>query len=107
MTQETTKIKLTVNGTEREVEIMPDTKLSDVLRYQLGLTGTKIGCSDGLCGSCTVLLDGRAVRSCTWPARRAEGKQVLTVEGLAGTWDGPGELHPLSLIHISEPTRPY
>ncbi|HSJ58547.1 MAG TPA: molybdopterin cofactor-binding domain-containing protein [Anaerolineae bacterium] len=99
MTEERTKIKLIVNGTEHEVEITPDTKLSDVLRYQLGLTGTKIGCSDGLCGSCTVLLDGRAVRSCTWPARRAAGKEVLTVEGLASTWDGV-PLHPLQTAFI-------
>ena len=85
MTEETRKINLTVNGTEHQLEITPDTKLADVLRHDLGLTGTKIGCGDGQCGSCVVLLDGRAVRSCTYPARRADGKEVLTVEGLAAS----------------------
>ncbi len=92
MTDEKNSIKLTVNGTEREVEVTADTKLADVLRgdpegprASLGLTGTKIGCSDGQCGSCTVLVDGRAVRSCIFPARRAAGKEVITVEGLAAT----------------------
>ncbi len=94
------KIKLTVNGLEREVEVGPDTKLADVLRHELGLTGTKIGCGDGQCGSCTVLLDGRAVRSCTWPASRAAGKEVITVEGLAATWGEPGELHPLQRAFV-------
>jgi CO/xanthine dehydrogenase Mo-binding subunit/aerobic-type carbon monoxide dehydrogenase small subunit (CoxS/CutS family) len=100
MTGEKTKIRLTVNGTEHELEISPDTKLADVLRGGLGLTGTKIGCGDGLCGSCVVLLDGKAVRSCIWPAHRAEGKSVLTVEGLAASWGKPGELHPLQKAFI-------
>ena len=77
MTDEQTKIDLTVNGVEHELEIAPDTKLADVLRHDLGLTGTKIGCSDGQCGSCVVLLDGRAIRSCTYPALRAAGKNLL------------------------------
>jgi CO/xanthine dehydrogenase Mo-binding subunit/aerobic-type carbon monoxide dehydrogenase small subunit (CoxS/CutS family) len=100
MTEERTTVRLTVNGTEHELEVTPDTKLADVLRGDLGLTGTKIGCGDGLCGSCVVLLDGKAVRSCTWPARRAEGKSVLTVEGLAASWGKPGELHPLQKAFI-------
>ncbi len=118
MTKETININLTVNGTEHQLEITPDTKLADVLRRDpsgndpsgrgLGLTGTKIGCGDGQCGSCVVLLDGRAVRACTWPARRADGKRVLTVEGLAasvrqahgeGRGD-PDELHPLQRAFI-------
>jgi CO/xanthine dehydrogenase Mo-binding subunit/aerobic-type carbon monoxide dehydrogenase small subunit (CoxS/CutS family) len=93
-------IQFTVNGTDHKLEVGPDAKLADVLRYQLGLTGTKIGCSDGQCGSCVVLLDGRAVRSCVYPARRAHGKQVVTVEGLAATWGDPGELHPLQRAFI-------
>jgi selenium-dependent xanthine dehydrogenase len=100
VTHEKTKIKLTVNGAKHEVEVTPETKLADVLRDQLGLTGTKIGCGDGLCGSCVVLLDGKAVRSCVWPARRAAGKSVLTVEGLAASWGEPGELHPLQKAFI-------
>jgi CO/xanthine dehydrogenase Mo-binding subunit/aerobic-type carbon monoxide dehydrogenase small subunit (CoxS/CutS family) len=92
MTQETTKIRLSVNGTEHELEVAPDVKLADLLRRDLSLTGTKIGCSDGQCGSCVVLLDGRAVRSCVYPARRAEG--------LAATWGDPDELHPLQKAFI-------
>jgi selenium-dependent xanthine dehydrogenase len=94
------KINLTVNGTEHQLEVTPDTKLADVLRHDLGLTGTKIGCGDGHCGSCVVLLDGKAVRACTWPARRADGKSVLTVEGLAASWGDPDELHPLQRAFI-------
>ncbi len=100
MAGEKNRIKLTVNGTEHELEITSDTKLADVLRHDLGLTGTKIGCGDGLCGSCVVLLDGRAVRSCIYAARRADGKSVLTVEGLAASWGDPNELHPLQKAFI-------
>jgi aerobic-type carbon monoxide dehydrogenase small subunit (CoxS/CutS family) len=88
-------IQLTVNGTQYELQVTPDTKLADVLRRRLGLTGTKIGCSDGQCGTCTVLLDGRAVRACVYPAAKAAGREVLTVEGLAASWGDPHELHPL------------
>ncbi len=94
------KIKLIVNGIEREVEVGPDTKLADLLRNDLGLTGTKIGCGDGHCGSCVVLLDGRAVRSCVYAAKRAAGKEVLTVEGLAASWGEADELHPLQRAFI-------
>ena len=94
------KITLKVNGVEREVTVGPDTKLADVLRAELGLTGTKIGCSDGQCGSCAVLLNGRTVRSCVYPARRAAGKEVLTVEGLAASWGEPAELHPLQQAFV-------
>jgi CO/xanthine dehydrogenase Mo-binding subunit/aerobic-type carbon monoxide dehydrogenase small subunit (CoxS/CutS family) len=93
-------IKLNVNGTEHELKVAPDVKLADVLRRGLGLTGTKIGCSDGQCGSCVVLLDGRAVRSCVYPAQRAEGKTIITVEGLAATWGDPDELHPLQRAFV-------
>ncbi len=97
---DTMRMVLTVNGTEREVEVGPETTLADLLRDELGLTGTKIGCGDGLCGSCVVLLDGKAVRACVYPARRAAGKSVLTIEGLAATWGRPGELHPLQKAFI-------
>ncbi len=95
-----TRIKLTINGTEHELEVAPVTTLAEVLRHHLGLTGTKIGCSDGQCGSCTVLVDGKAVRACTYAARRADGKSVLTIEGLAASWGKPGELHPLQKAFI-------
>jgi CO/xanthine dehydrogenase Mo-binding subunit/aerobic-type carbon monoxide dehydrogenase small subunit (CoxS/CutS family) len=100
MVETRNKIQVVVNGTSHALEVGPDAKLSDVLRYDLGLTGTKIGCSDGQCGSCVVLLDGRAVRSCVYPARRAHGKEVVTIEGLAATVADPGELHPLQRAFI-------
>jgi CO/xanthine dehydrogenase Mo-binding subunit/aerobic-type carbon monoxide dehydrogenase small subunit (CoxS/CutS family) len=100
MAEEQEIITLTVNGAEVAVGVGPGASLADVLRYELGLTGTKIGCGDGNCGSCVVLLDGRAVRSCVYPARRAAGKQVLTIEGLAASWGDPGELHPLQKAFI-------
>jgi selenium-dependent xanthine dehydrogenase len=100
MAEEKDIITLTVNGREVAVAARPHTSLSDVLRYDLGLTGTKIGCGDGHCGSCVVLLDGRAVRSCVYPARRAAGKQVLTIEGLAATWGDANELHPLQKAFV-------
>lgn len=104
MTQEANEIQLIVNGAECSVKVGHDTSLADVLRRDLGLTGTKIGCGDGQCGSCVVLLDGRAVRSCTYPAAKAAGKQVVTVEGLAATWGQPGELHPLQKAFIDHGT---
>jgi selenium-dependent xanthine dehydrogenase len=88
-------MKLWVNDVEYEIDAPPDRALADVLRRDLRLTGTKVGCGEGQCGSCTVLVEGRPVRSCVYPARRAAGKHVLTVEGLALTWGDAGELHPL------------
>jgi xanthine dehydrogenase molybdenum-binding subunit len=93
-------MRLCVNGVEYDFEVAADTKLAQVLRDDLGLTGTKVGCGEGQCGSCVVLLDGRAVRSCVWPARRAEGKEVLTIEGLAASWGAPDELHPLQKAFV-------
>ncbi len=93
-------MKLWVNGIEYEVEAPTDRKLADVLRRDLRLTGTKVGCGEGQCGSCTVLLEERPVRSCIYPAWRAAGKHVLTVEGLATKWGGAGELHPLQRAFI-------
>lgn len=76
-------MKLTVNGHEHELAVPGDMPLLWVLRDVLGLTGTKYACGIAACGSCTVLLDGEAVRSCGLPAARAEGKRVTTIEGLA------------------------
>jgi aerobic carbon-monoxide dehydrogenase small subunit len=73
-----------VNGFYQETEIRPAARLIDVLRDTLGLTGTKEGCSEGECGACTVIVDGRAVNSCLVLAAQVRGKHVLTVEGLAG-----------------------
>ena len=86
-------IRVTVNGTEYECAVEPRLLLSDFLRDELGLTGTHVGCEHGVCGSCTVLLDRQAVRSCLMFAVQASGAEVTTVEGLAP--DGPDALHPL------------
>jgi carbon-monoxide dehydrogenase small subunit len=84
-------IRLTVNGEPRAAEVEPRRLLVDVLREDLGLTGTHIGCEQGVCGTCTVLLNGASIRSCITFAVQADGAEVSTVEGLAVG----GELHPL------------
>ncbi len=84
-------ITLTVNGERIERSAEPRLLLSDFLRHDLGLTGTHVGCEHGVCGACTVLLDGEAVRACLVFAVQADGCRVDTVEGLAP----PGALHPL------------
>jgi xanthine dehydrogenase molybdenum-binding subunit len=101
MGQDRTTISVVVNGLEHELQVDPDTKLVDVLRHDLGLTGTKVGCSDGQCGSCVVLLDGRPIRSCVYPARRVAGKEIVTIEGLAATWGDAKTLHPLQRAFIT------
>ncbi|NMB35828.1 MAG: (2Fe-2S)-binding protein [Firmicutes bacterium] len=84
-------IRLTVNGEEKTLKIGVQQTLLEVLREDLGLTGTKKGCNQGECGACTVLLDGKPVSSCLLLAVKADGKTVLTIEGLAQA----GELHPM------------
>ncbi|ATB36862.1 ioquinoline 1-oxidoreductase subunit alpha [Cystobacter fuscus] len=83
-------IHLKLNGTERELEVDPEMPLLWALRDVLGLTGTKYGCGQALCGACVVHLDGEAVRACVTPVSRAEGRHVTTIEGLSA--DGS---HPL------------
>lgn len=90
-------INLKVNGVEEEVIIQPWWSLARVLRDELNLTGTKIGCGEGDCGTCTVLVDGKAVKSCLYLAMKARGKDIVTIEGLAGD---DGELHPLQAAFI-------
>ena len=75
--------RLAINGLVHEIDISPDTPLLWAIREWVGLTGTKYGCGIAQCGACTVLVDGAAVRSCAFPARAAEGKQITTIEGLA------------------------
>jgi carbon-monoxide dehydrogenase small subunit len=89
-------LKMNLNGKEVQVEVSASATLADVLREQLGLTGTKIGCEEGECGACTVLIDGQAVNSCIYPAMKAAGRRVLTIEGLAKN----GELHPVQRAFI-------
>jgi len=83
--------ELHVNGTRRRVNANPERSLLSVLRDDLDLTGAKYGCGEGQCGACTVLLDGHAVRSCITRVSAAEGKRIITIEGL----ERNGELHPL------------
>ena len=85
------RLRLKLNGTWREVETRPDRILLDLLREDLGLTGTKKGCEEGECGACTVIMDGKAVLSCLIPAVKADGAEILTVEGMARE----SGLHPL------------
>jgi glyceraldehyde dehydrogenase small subunit len=85
------ELRLVVNGQPYELYVKPKTLLVEVLRDQLGFTGTKRGCNSGSCGACTVVLNGMAVKSCSILALQADGGEVLTVEGLARG----SELHPL------------
>jgi carbon-monoxide dehydrogenase small subunit len=84
-------VSLSVNGAPHRRAVEPRLLLSDFLRGELGLTGTHVGCEHGVCGACTVLMDGEAVRSCLVFAVQADGAELVTVEGL----DSAGELHPL------------
>jgi len=85
------RIKFRLNGSQVEVETKPNKRLLDLLRDDLGLTGTKEGCSIGECGACTVLVNGKAVNSCLVLAGEIDGADIITIEGIANN----GELHPL------------
>lgn len=91
-------VSLTVNGTARRIDAPKGLTLLAALREQLDLTGAKYGCGEGQCGACTVLLDGKAVRSCLIPAASAAGKRVETVEGL----EQNGKLHPLQQAFLDQ-----
>ncbi|MDP4711987.1 MAG: (2Fe-2S)-binding protein [Saprospiraceae bacterium] len=84
-------ITITVNGEQHTVAVEPRTLLVHLIREQLALTGTHIGCDTSSCGACTILLDGKSIKSCTVLAIQANGKSVQTVEGLAA----PGSMHPI------------
>jgi len=90
-------LSFTLNGDHVEVEIEPHLTLLQVLRDKLELTGTKEGCGMGECGACTVLLDGKTVNSCIFPAMEVDGKSVTTIEGLTDT---RGDLHPIQKAFI-------
>jgi carbon-monoxide dehydrogenase small subunit len=93
------KVIITVNGSQAEAEVEDRTLLVHFLREVLGLTATNVGCDTSSCGACTVLLDGRSVKSCTVLAAQADGREVTTVEGLA---PGPDELHPMQRAFHAE-----
>ncbi|MFB6130915.1 MAG: (2Fe-2S)-binding protein [Salinigranum sp.] len=88
-------ITISVNGTERELSVEPRRLLVHVLREDLDLTGTHIGCDTGNCGACTVLRDGEAIKSCLMFAAQADGSEVTTVEGMADLPEAEGGLHPI------------
>lgn len=90
-------ITLRVNGASEEVYVEPWWSLARVLREEIGLTGAKIGCNTGNCGSCTVIIDGKSVKSCLFLAMKAQDKDILTIEGLQ---DKDGKLHPLQEAFI-------
>jgi aerobic carbon-monoxide dehydrogenase small subunit len=92
MASDTLPVSTTVNGREVRRRVPPRLLLSDFLRYDLGLTGTHVGCEHGVCGACTILFDGQPIRACLMLAVQATGHEIATVEGLAA---GPEELHPL------------
>jgi aerobic-type carbon monoxide dehydrogenase small subunit (CoxS/CutS family) len=92
------KIRVLVNSRTVEADVEPRLLLSDFLRHTVGLTGTHVGCEHGVCGACNVLLDGRAVRSCLLLAVQADGRQVVTVEGLGG----PDGLHPVQEAFLAQ-----
>ena len=93
------KVQLTVNGEERSGDVEPRLLLVHYLREMLGLRAANVGCDTTSCGACTVLLDGKSVKSCTVLAAQADGCEVTTVEGLA---DGSGELHPVQAAFHAE-----
>ncbi|PJF24992.1 MAG: aldehyde oxidoreductase, partial [Phototrophicales bacterium] len=90
------ELRLVVNGVEHVLDVPESRTLAEVLRYDLKLTGTKIGCNEAECGICTVHVDGTPVNSCIYPAFRADGRRVTTIEGLAN-----GKLHPLQQEFIA------
>ena len=90
--------KLTVNGVARSVDTEAERPLLDVLREELGLTGTKYGCGEGQCRACTVLLDGKPAPSCITTMKMAAGRKVITIEGLAAG----GKLHPVQQAFVDE-----
>jgi nicotinate dehydrogenase subunit A len=92
-------MQLLVNGDSREVTAAPGTSLLMVLRNDLALNGPKYGCGLGQCGACMVLVDGKAARSCVLPVAAVAGRQITTLEGLAG---GEGKLHPVQQAFIDE-----
>ena len=91
-------VRVTVNGTLHEAEVEPRITLADFLRHDLALPGTHLGCEHGVCGACTVLVDGQASRSCLMLAVQADGSEVMTVEGLSPD----GELHPIQAAFVEE-----
>ena len=92
-------ITLTINGKQRRVDVAPNETLAQVIRYKLGMTGTKIGCNRAECGACTVIVDGMNIYSCSTLAHRVRGKEITTIEGVAAP---DGTLHPVQQAFSDE-----
>jgi carbon-monoxide dehydrogenase small subunit len=92
------KIQLEVNGKKFNLKVNPDELLVDVIRNDIGLTGTKVGCREGECGACSVILNGKVIPSCLVPVMKADGGKILTIEGL----EKEGELHPLQKAFVQK-----
>jgi len=92
------KISLIINGISKNVDVDGNSPLLWAIRDGLGLKGTKFGCGKAACGACTIHVDGQAVRSCSYPAKKAEGKEITTIEGLSKN----GELHPVQQAWMEE-----
>ncbi len=84
-------VQMTINGASQSVDVDPRRSLADVIREDVGLTGTHLGCEHGVCGACTILLDGEPARACLMLAVQADGADIVTIEGL-GSWD---DMHPV------------
>ena len=91
-------VTLKVNGAEHQIDVEPEMPLLWALRNEIGLNGTKYGCGIAQCGACTVLVDGQAVRSCSFPVSGAQGHDIVTIEGLATN----GKLHPVQAAWVAE-----
>jgi aerobic-type carbon monoxide dehydrogenase small subunit (CoxS/CutS family) len=91
-------VRFEINGRPVSLEVDPERMLLWILRDELGLTGTKYGCGEGICGACTVLVGGEAVRSCQFPVKDANGRKVTTIEGLAAD----GHLHPIQEAFVRQ-----
>ncbi|MEY8745609.1 (2Fe-2S)-binding protein [Paenibacillus tundrae] len=89
-----------VNGEEQQLQVTPTTRLVDILRTHLNLTGTKVSCEVGRCGACMVLMDGNPVNSCLLMAYQCQGREITTIEGLSG--DQEGNLHPIQQAFVEE-----
>ena len=99
MSMITKKLSCQINGQTYELEVAPETLLVDLLRDDLGLTGTKSGCREGECGACTVLIDGVAMNSCLIPALKVQGKKIITIEGIQKE---DGTMHELQEAFMEE-----